>query len=290
MSLSDKAVLINVSFSIPSGTKIDKRVSNKIADDHQVAEGRRAAGNYQKIILDPELFRNIAKIKRNVEGYLNTVSVPYSNEKMPVILPSSALSETTKMLRKAKREFYNELNMIREAYEDKKEDAKKRLSGLYNEKDYRHLDDFMERFSFDSWIRPIPDLDNLDLRFQVSDEEARIIKEEIRVDMIDNLRASVKNVCDRALDTVNHFKKVLDNPKPVIHRSMIEKINALAEALPGLNLTDDEDVDHIASEIKKSLSGLSVSKLRNDVDFRESAVEDADLIIHKLENLYGPPA
>ena len=170
MSLSDKAVLINVSFSIPSGTKIDKHVSNKIADDHQVSDGRRAAGNYQKIILDADLFRNISKIKRNVEGYLNTVSVPYSNDKMPVILPTTALSETTRMLRKAKREFDNELNLIREGYEIKKEEAKQRLAGLYKEEDYRHLDDFMERFSFDSWIRPIPDLDNLDLRFQVSDE------------------------------------------------------------------------------------------------------------------------
>ena len=71
---------------------------------------------------------------------------------MPVILPTTALSETRRMLRKAKREFDNELQMIREGYEIKKEEAKERLSGLYNEKDYRHLDDFMERFSFDSWI------------------------------------------------------------------------------------------------------------------------------------------
>ena len=290
MSLSDKAVLINVSFSIPSGTKIDKHVSNKIADDHQVSDGRRAAGNYQKIILDADLFRNISKIKRNVEGYLNTVSVPYSNDKMPVILPTTALSEPTRMLRKAKREFDNELNLIREGYEIKKEEAKQRLAGLYKEEDYRHLDDFMERFSFDSWIRPIPDLDNLDLRFQVSDEEARIIKEEMRADMIYSLRDSCRVVQKRAIDILTHLKEVLDSPTPRIHKSMIEKVTALSDSLPGLNLQDHEEFADIAREIQTQLGSLNIEQLREEDSFRGDVSDDAVNLIHKLENLYGPSA
>ena len=180
--------------------------------------------------------------------------------------------------------------MIREGYEIKKEEAKERLSGLYNEKDYRHLDDFMERFSFDSWIRPIPDLDNLDLRFQVSDEEARIIKEDIRAHMIYDLRDSCRIVQERAIDVITHLKNVLEKDKPIIHRSMIEKVSALADSLPGLNLQDDEEFADIARGIQTQLGSLSIEKLREEDSFRGDVADDADNLIHKLENLYGPPA
>ena len=91
MSLSKKAVLFNVTFSLPSGTKVDKKESSKVATNHLVPGGRRSAGSYQKIIIDPSLFKEVKKLKRNVEGYFNVISIAYAHDKMPVIVPNGKI-------------------------------------------------------------------------------------------------------------------------------------------------------------------------------------------------------
>ena len=58
MSLEDKAVLLCVDFSIPSGTKSDRRQSEKVASDNNVLGGRKSAGNYQKIIIDTLVYQD----------------------------------------------------------------------------------------------------------------------------------------------------------------------------------------------------------------------------------------
>ena len=108
--------------------------------------------------------------------------------------------------------------------------------------------------------------------------------------MIYDLRDSCRIVQERAIDVLTHLKDVLENDKPRIHRSMIEKVTALADSLPGLDLQDDEKFAEIAKGIQTQLGSLSIEKLREEDSFREDVVDDADNLIHKLENLYGPSA
>ena len=57
MSLSNKALLLTVDFSIPSGRKVDKQVSNDIADQYNIDGGRRSSGNFNKITIDSKYLK-----------------------------------------------------------------------------------------------------------------------------------------------------------------------------------------------------------------------------------------
>ena len=66
MSLSDKALLLTVDFSIPSGRKVDKQVSNDIADQYNIDGGRKSSGNFNKITIDSKYLKEPQNIKRKV--------------------------------------------------------------------------------------------------------------------------------------------------------------------------------------------------------------------------------
>ena len=293
MSLSKKAVLFNVTFSLPSGTKVDKKESSKVATNHLVPGGRRSAGSYQKIIIDPSLFKEVKKLKRNVEGYFNVISIAYAHDKMPVIVPNGKILEATSFIREHKRLFDNEILAIKSAYDAKKEEAKTRLMTLYNEDDYLDHDDFIARFSFDYWMRPIPELDSMDLRWTVSREEERIMKESMQKEMEENLGDSVGQALRMMSDQIKHMKDVVSKDSPRIHDSMIEKIHEIAESMPGIvGLSHDPDssIANTIEDICSDLSNISANNLRGnglwETHHRAGVADQSTEMINKLENLY----
>ena len=80
MSLNTKAVLIKVDFSIPSGRKVDKAISNKVADDYNVSGGRASSGNFNKIAIAQKYFKPFVDIKRRVENAVRQNTLPYLHE------------------------------------------------------------------------------------------------------------------------------------------------------------------------------------------------------------------
>ena len=293
MSLSKKAVLFNVTFSLPSGTKVDKKESSKVATNHLVPGGRRSAGSYQKIIIDPSLFKEVKKLKRNVEGYFNVISIAYAHDKMPVIVPNGKILEATAFIREHKRLFDNEISAIKSAYDAKKEEAKTRLMTLYNEDDYLDHDDFIARFSFDYWMRPIPELDSMDLRWTVSREEERLMKESMQKEMEENLGDSMGQALRMMSDHIKHMKDVVSKDNPRIHNSMIEKIHEIAESMPGIvGLSHDPDssIANTIEDICSDLSNISANNLRGngpwETTHRAGVADQSTEMINKLENLY----
>ena len=293
MSLSKKAVLFNVTFSLPSGTKVDKKESSKVATNHLVPGGRRSAGSYQKIIIDPSLFKDVKKIKRDVEGYFNVISIAYAHDKMPVIVPNGKILEATAFIREHKRLFDNEISAIKSAYDAKKEEAKTRLLTLYNEDDYLDHDDFISRFSFNYWMRPIPELDSMDLRWTVSAEKEQHIKESMQKEIEENLSDSMGQALRMMSDHIKHMRDIVSADKPRIHDSMIEKIHELAESMPGivgLNHDPDSSVTKTIEEICHDLSNIRAGNLRGkgmwEADNRDVVADQSTEMINKLENLY----
>jgi hypothetical protein len=293
MSLSKKAVLFNVTFSLPSGTKVDKKESSKVATNHLVPGGRRSAGSYQKIIIDPSLFKEVKKLKRNVEGYFNVISIAYAHDKMPVIVPNGKILEATAFVREHKRLFDNEISAIKSAYDAKKEEAKTRLMTLYNEDDYLDHDDFIARFSFDYWMRPIPELDSMDLRWTVSREEERLMKESMQKEMEENLGDSMGQALRMMSDHIKHMKDVVSKDSPRIHDSMIEKIHEIAESMPGIvGLSHDPNskMSQTIQDICLDLRQIQADDLRGsglwEADNRDVVADQSTEMINKLENLY----
>ena len=66
MSLSKKGMLLSVSMSIPSGRKVDRGISEKVASDYNVKGGSRDSGNFNKITISSKYLQPFRNIKSNM--------------------------------------------------------------------------------------------------------------------------------------------------------------------------------------------------------------------------------
>ena len=211
MSLSEKALLLTVDFSIPSGRKVDKQVSNDIADQYNIEGGRRSSGNFNKITIDSKYLKEPQNIKRKVIHAFESMTLPWINNDIKVnLLPNTRLLEFSKVWRESKTEMNQYLwNLRNGLYDEMMQESRDRLNGqsseeggLFNKWDYPPVEDFASKFKMEYYVRPVPDADNLDLRVSVGESEAERIKTEIKESIEEQFEESRKALCDRIVDSV----------------------------------------------------------------------------------------
>ena len=161
---------------------------------------------------------------------------------------------------------------------------------MFSEWDYPPVEDFVSKFKMEQYVRPVPDADSLDLRVAVGEEEANRIKTDIQKSIEKQFEESRKVLCDRIVESVEHMKKVLSsknkNGNPVIHETLVEKMEQLVDILPELNFAEDQEIEDIRRRIRDDLLE-DVDTLRNDADVREDVLNSTDDILNRMEKIYG---
>ena len=299
MSLSEKALLLTVDFSIPSGRKVDKQVSNDIADQYNIEGGRRSSGNFNKITIDSKYLKEPQNIKRKVIHAFESMTLPWINNDIKVnLLPNTRLLEFSKVWRESKTEMNQYLwNLRNGLYDEMMQESRDRLNGqsseeggLFNKWDYPPVEDFASKFKMEYYVRPVPDADNLDLRVSVGEEEANRIKTDIQKSIEKQFEESRKALCDRIVDSVEHVKRVLysknKNGNPTIHDTLMEKMEQLVNILPEINFAEDQAIEDIRRRIRDELLE-DVDVLRKDTDVRKDVLTSTDDILNRMEKIYG---
>ena len=295
MSLSNKALLLTVDFSIPSGRKVDKQVSNDIAHQYNIDGGRRSSGNFNKITIDSKYLKEPQNIKRKVINAFDNMTLPWLNNGIKVnLLPNTQFMAFSKVWRESKREMDQYIWKLENGlYDEMMQESKDRLSGqssddggLFSEWDYPPVDDFVSKFKMEHYVRPVPDADNLDLRVAVGEEEANRIKVDIQKSIEKQFEESRKVLCDRIVDALKHMSSVLSKDKPVIHETLMDKMCDLIDILPELNFSEDQELDDIRCQMKGELIE-DVQTLRDDEVARQDVLDSTNDILNRMEKIYG---
>ena len=293
MSLNEKCMLASLDIGIPSGRKIDKDVSNKVAQEYGI-DSRLECGNFNKIIIDSKYLKNLQAVKRHADKAFEELTLPWITGQVEFrLIPNKRYLEWTSQYRKFKSDFEKEKSFVGIEYESMIDEAKDRLrqtGGLFRRSDYPTADRFLSKIRMEHHVRPVPDSHNLDLRVAVGDEEAQRIRDEVVESMQSELQRTNRAVYDRVHDAVAHMNSVLSNEKPKIHETLTEKMKRLVDILPDLNLNDDENLEEIRQEIIKELLSTTAIGLRNSESKRKEVVEAGESIIKKMEKIYGTRA
>ena len=293
MSLNEKCMLASLDIGIPSGRKIDKDVSNKVAQEYGI-DSRLECGNFNKIIINARYLNNLQAVKRNATKVFEELTLPWVTGRVEFrLMPNKRYLEWSSQYRKFKSDFEKEKNFIGIEYESMIDEAKDRLrqtGGLFRRSDYPSSERFLNKVRMEHHIRPVPDSHNLDLRVADGYEEAQRIRDDVAESMRAELQRTNMAVYDRVYDAVAHMNSVLSNEKPKIHQTLTEKMKRLVDILPDLNLNDDENLEEIRQEIIKELLSTTAIGLRNSESKRKEVVEAGESIIKKMEKIYGTRA
>ncbi len=129
MDITSKAMLVSLTIKTWSGSKIDKRVSQDVADQHGAD---RDAGNYSKKLVAKDALAEIKSISGEARSLNYQYTLPWSQDGAR-ILPSAMHAKYSSEMREIQDRFEREVKSFLADYAYQIGIARNRLGTKFNE-------------------------------------------------------------------------------------------------------------------------------------------------------------
>jgi hypothetical protein len=281
MTLSSKAVLVQLNISQYTARKFDRKVSEEVAASHGT---NISAGRYNKSLLPAN--DALAHVHQKTtlirtEYYRNTL--PWGIEGTQ-LLPSANYMDFMTEFRKHKAEWNGLVDTFINEYPALKVDARRSLGSMYKEEDYPEASTIHRKFRMDLAVSPVPEAD---FRVTLGDGEIETLKAEVEQRVGEAAHVAMQEVWSRLYDRVKHIADKLGDPKAIFRDSMLENAQEICDLLPKLNFQEDPNLDLLRKQVEEKLLGHHPDALRNDLDKRVAVAQEADLILKVMQGCMG---
>jgi hypothetical protein len=272
--LQTKAMLAQLSISMWTGRKADRKVTSEVEQAH----GAHDSGKFNKILVAKELLDPITKIAGRARDYHYHLTLAWSDSG-PRILPSALFAEYTATFRGLKAEFEKAVNTMVTSYPVEVQAARNRLGTMYEPDDYPDPGDMYMKFNLKTEFMPVPDGD--DFRVSVGEDDRQLLADSVRESVNTRLAAAVTATYSRIRDVVSKIEERLSVPGAIFKDSLITNAIELCQVLDGLNITDDPVITDICKDIRDHLL-MPPSLIRTNSSTRQATAERATHILAKL--------
>lgn len=272
--LQTKAMLAQLSISMWTGRKADKKVTTEVEQKH----GAHDAGKFNKVLVDKALLEPISKLSSKARDYHYHMTLAWSDSG-PRILPSALFAEYTQTMRGMKTEFEKQVDTLVRAYPNEVQAARVRLGTMYEPGDYPDPAEMYGKFAIKTEFMPVPDGD--DFRVAVSEDDRAELSRSVREGVQARLSSAVTATYSRIREVVSKIEERLSVPDAIFKDSLITNALELTQVLNGLNITDDQVITDICQDIKNYLL-MPPSVLRSRADVRAITAAHAGRILAKL--------
>lgn len=276
-TIKEKAMLVDLSISVYTARKFDKKVTREVADQHHTTD---KAGRYNKNLLpiDAPSYKAVMQASGAARTKHYALTLPWSDEGSR-ILPSQAYMKYTTALRACHGEFNAAVANFQADYPQLRDNALAVLNGLANLDDYPSEQELAKCFKFRTQFLPFPDAEDFRVTGTAIDTDA--IKAQIEADTKTAISGAMNELYRRLFTVVNHMATKLADSDSIFRDSLVNNIVELCELLPSLNLTNDPVLNTIRETIEESLI-VSPDVLRNSKVVRNDIRAKAEAIAANL--------
>ena len=268
-NIHSSAMLASLRISQWTARKIDKKVAGEVAKAHNV---QASVGAYYKSVLpttdangERTSIERIKKLVGEARTYHYKMTLPWLDSGARV-LSAAAYFDYMQVMQEFKQRFEEAVNVFVYDYPFEREEAKLRLSTLFNDDDYPPLDRVADRFAFALDILPIPM--GADFRCDIGDDEAEKIRAEIEKATLAAVQASIADVYKRIAAVAEAFTVKLQFEDTRFEKSLVTNAEELANLLPKLNFTGDPALTALGKALKEKLCVYGADDLRNNMAAR----------------------
>ena len=271
--IQNRAMLARLCISQWAARKHDKSVSAEVEKAHSAHD----AGRYNKMLVNKSLLDPISKLAGAIRQYHYAQTLPW-NDGGDRLLPSALFMGYTAEIRRFKTEYQALVRTLVAAYPAEVQAARNRLGTMYCPDDYPETCELHNKFDIAVEFIPVPDAK--DFRVDVSEETAQEIRDQITESVNARQTQAVKDCYRRVHDVVSKLYERLSVEDAVFKDSLISNARDLMSVLPGLNITQDPELDTLHQEINALL--VSPQTLRTDPVARKATADAADAILSRL--------
>ena len=189
-----------------------------------------------------------------IRQYFYKVSLPWSDEGYR-LLPSHLYFEFTNQMSEFKTGYEQLVRGFLDAYPTYREQARSSLGLLYRDSDYPDRSKLTEKFDLTTDILPIPCGE--DFRVTLGEDEKARVAREIDQQVKQSLTRATSELWSRLMQSVAHLAAQLERPKARLHTSTLHNVTEIADLVPRLNVTNDEELTALAQETNSRLASFT---------------------------------
>jgi hypothetical protein len=281
-SLSERAMLASLKIRRWQASLTDKKITAEVATHHAVSAKR--AGRYRKNAIDINApsFRAVVEAASELRNKHYFYTLPWGQDGAQ-ILTTAIFEEYSKEMRQLRLVFEQRVTEFVAEYPELKRAARLELNGMYNEADYPA--DIAAKFGVEILFMPLPASE--DFRAALSDSTVAEIKQGIHREVEKTVQAAVRAPYERLYGRICHMVERLSDPKAVFRDTLITGLAELCAILPGLNLTQDPQLDALRRRTEKMIADLDPQDLREVPAVRSAVAQQASEIQQLMAGFMG---
>jgi hypothetical protein len=276
MSITTKAMVLNLQIGVWQGYRLDKEASRKVVEDAG-ADGDAARVN--KHLVPKEALKAIVSASTAVRNHFYEKTLPWKDNGdrlLTRLMFTTFIEEHERLV----GEFNDAVDeFIATGDPEARAKAEFRMGELFNLNDYPAADSLRRRFYINLDIDSVTEAG--DFRVQMDADQLDSVRQSMERAMGERLGRAMRDVWERLSEVVGHFAKKMGSDD-IFRDTTVRNIEQLVDLLPGLNVLDDPDLKAIGDEVKAKLAGYDPKDLRKDKAARSQAAQDAKEIMDRM--------
>jgi len=285
MTNSSKAVLVSLNVGIWTANKMDREVSDEIAENKKLKD-KKMARVWKSLLPSSESFSRIRGVAAQARKfhYKNTFGWIQEGAR---ILPTDNYLEYMDFMRATKVQFSRAVEAFLQEYGQLQLIAKDALNSIYKESDYPSAEKLRSKFSLETFVAPIPA--GSMFTAEIDSEESERIREDIEKSVQEAFRAANRDLWERLYATISTVQQRLADPKGVREASLASLREMLA-LLRRLNISGDERLEQLRKQAEDRLNSFSLSEFKSDEAKRAVAMAEAARLQEQMAVFMGGSA
>ena len=280
--LSSSALIVNLSLSVWTGRKLDKRVSEEV--DQQKSTKARA-GNYNKnLMAGSGKLEEITKIANAIRSWLYGVTQPWGDNG-DRILNMAYFMEFKDRLADYETQFSTAVDGFLSDYDTLVAAAAFQLGDLFNREDYPHRDQIAAKFGMRYSMIPLPQ--SGDFRVDIGEDGLRELQTQYESVLHQRVTGAMTEAWERLHDCLSRMSERLadteDGKRKIFRDSLVDNAVEICGLLKSFNITNDTRMDEMRKQLEDAMRGVDAVSLRDSDSLREQTKRKVDNILSKFD-------
>jgi hypothetical protein len=278
-SAADKTVFLAVMLG---KLGVRRKVSSSIVD----TDADKSLLYVSKEILDSPELKSINSLDNEIRAYLKGRCLPVAFRRGFHVLPLSLLKEVDAKLQEFKDRRSTLVDAFIAVYQERVDEAKEKLAGLFVEADYPAVEAVAKAFKMEIRYTNFGISGTLrEVSKEIYDREKAEIAGELREaveDAIVGLRIGFQEMVETLVDRLGNKE---DGKPKSFKGPTIDKIKDFLSVFECRNISNDGELEKLVSSAKLMLDGVDPAILRKDLDVRGSVKQGMESILDELKTL-----
>lgn len=283
-SISSSAMLVELSISVWTGRKKDKRASEDVVDQNNAVKG--VASVNKKLLGDCAELDALQKFVANLRNVHYSMTLPWSDTGMRLV-PTAAYFKYHQRMTELRAEFIRLVEAFLAAYEWEISQAQAKLGDLFNRDEYPTVAALRDKFAFRLSYIPLPDAG--DFRVDIGNDAMQQVQSHYQEYYQRQLTNAMNDIWQRAYKALSAMSERLDysdaETKKVFRNTLVDNVVEIIELLDVCNVTGDSQMSALRNKLDNALAGITPEALREDDYLRAETKRTVDEVIASLPSL-----